>query len=207
MKQFTGLLGIILLASSFVLSPNALKELQIGDQAPDFTLRGVNGKNYSLSTNAPYVKGFIITFTCNNCPYSQMYEDRLIALHRKYAGTYPVIAINPSDPLVDNNESFEAMISKARKKSFPFPYLKDDHQQIYPLYGAARTPHVFLVDNSLMIRYIGAIDDNAQDANAVRSRYLEDAIIALEEGQEPNPSYTKAIGCKIKTRNYSHVSY
>lgn len=208
MKQFTALLGIILLSCSFVLSPNApLKELQIGDTAPDFTLQDVKGNYFTLSAHAPYVNGFIITFTSNNCPYSQMYEDRLIDLQKKYGASYPVIAINPNDEGMDPSESLRDMAKKAGIKGFNFPYLKDTNQQIYPLYGATRTPHVFLVDNTMMIRYIGAIDDNAQDASLVRKHYLEDAIMALEKGNEPNPSYTKAIGCKIKSRTYSHYSY
>ena len=51
-----------------------------------------------------------------------------------------------------------------------------------------------------MLRYHGAIDDNAQDAVAVEVNYVEKAIAALQAGQQPDPADVKAIGCSIKTR-------
>jgi len=50
----------------------------------------------------------------------------------------------------------------------------------------------------LEVAYIGAIDDNSQDASAVKEKYVENAIAALIKGEKPNPSQTKAIGCTIK---------
>ena len=129
-----------------------------------------------------------------------MYEDRLIDLHNRYAAKgWPVIAINPNDPAAKAGDSYQEMIVRAEEKGFDFPYLFDDGQKVYPQYGATRTPHVFLLDNTRKVRYIGAIDDSAQDAESVTETYLEDAIAAVEAGKEPNPSFTKAIGCSIKT--------
>ena len=174
--------------------------LAVGDIAPDFRLKGVDGKKYSLK-DFTEAKGFILTFTCNHCPFAVMYEDRIISLHNKYAPLgYPVIAINPNDPDVQPEDSFENMIVRAREKNFPFVYLFDDGQEIYPQYGAERTPHVFLLDKSRKVRYIGAIDDNARDASMVNNKYVENAIAALERGEEPSPAFTKAIGCTIKTQ-------
>ena len=76
----------------------------------------------------------------------------------------------------------------------------DEGQKIYPQYGATKTPHVFLLDKNLVVKYIGAIDDNADDASAVKERYLENAIAALESGKDPSPALTKAIGCSIKAK-------
>ncbi len=170
----------------------------VGDKATDFNLKGVDGKMYSMSAMKD-AKGFIVTFTCNHCPYSVMYEDRLIDLHKKYAAEgYPVIAINPNDPVVQPEDSYEKMKVRATEKSFPFVYLFDEGQQVYPKYGATRTPHVFLLDNEMTVQYIGAIDDNARDSKAVKAKYLEDAIEALKKGGKPDPNFTKAIGCSIK---------
>ena len=128
-----------------------------------------------------------------------MYEDRLNMLHSKYAGQgYPVLAINPNDPEVKPEDSFENMGVRAKEKGFEFAYLFDDGQKIYPQYGATKTPHVFLIDNEMTVKYIGSIDDNPQDADAVTKRYLEDAISALEAGNDPDPNFTKAVGCSIK---------
>lgn len=179
--------------------------LEVGDMAPDFDLQNVDGNMVSLvsilNDETGAVKGCILTFTCNSCPYAVMYEDRLIALHQKYAPMgYPVVAINPNDPEVKPDDSFEAMKVRTEEKGFPFAYLFDEGQKVYPQYGATKTPHVFLVGEGRKVRYIGAIDNNPQDADAVTKRYLEEAIAALEEGRDPDPDFTKAVGCSIKTK-------
>lgn len=203
MKRF---LPVLLLAvlGAFTLASVAQKQdadgLKVGDIAPDFKLKGVDGKMYSLDSY-PDAKGYIVTFTCNHCPFSVMYEDRLIALHNKYASQgYPVIAINPNDPEVQPEDGFDKMVVRAQEKAFPFAYLLDEGQKIYPQYGAERTPHVFLLDKSRKVHYIGAIDDSARDASAVTTPYVENAIAAMEMGKEPEPSFTKAVGCTIKTK-------
>ena len=177
-----------------------LDGVQVGDKAPEFKLKDVSGEMFSFDSY-PDAKGFIVTFTCNHCPFAVMYEDRLIELHNTYADRgYPVIAINPNDPDVQPEDSFEKMQERAKEKGFPFVYLFDEAQDVYPEYGAERTPHVFLVDNERVVRYIGAIDDNARDASSVSERYVENAIMALEKGTDPDPDFTRAIGCSIKTK-------
>lgn len=171
---------------------------QVGDKAADFKLKNVDGTMMSLA-DVKDAKGYIITFTCNHCPYSVLYEDRLIELHNEYAAKgYPVIAINPNDPAAQPGDGFEDMQVRAKEKGFPFAYLFDDGQKVYPKFGATRTPHVFLLDKDMVVQYIGAIDDNAKDADAVKTHYVKDAIEALEAGNTPDPSFTKAIGCSIK---------
>jgi len=180
--------------------PLMTKAVKVGDRAPEFKLKNVKGETISFDSYKD-AKGYIITFTCNHCPYAIMYEDRLIALHKKYAPLgYPVIAINPNDPKIQPADSYEAMQERAEEKDFPFEYLFDEGQKVYPQYGAERTPHIFLVDKKKKVRYIGAIDDNAQDAEAVKVKYLENAITALQKGKKPDPDFTKAIGCTIKAK-------
>ena len=197
-----------LLLSLFVLSSlnaqsdyNFKKGLSIGDVATDFSLKNVDGEMVSLE-GIEGAKGYIVIFTCNHCPYAVMYEDRLNALNEKYAPLgYPVIAINPNDPDVKPGDSYENMIVRAKEKNFNFPYLFDEGQNIYPLYGAKKTPHVFLLDGNRVVRYIGAIDDNPRDAENVEIRYLENAIDALRANRNIDPEVTKAIGCSIKTKS------
>jgi peroxiredoxin len=173
---------------------------QIGDKAADFSLKATDGKMISMSS-FPKAKGYIIVFTCNHCPYAVMYEDRLNDLTKKYTSKgYQVIATNPNDPAVKPDDSYDKMIVRAKEKSFSFPYLFDEGQQIYPKFGATKTPHVFLLNQDKIVKYIGAIDNNAEDANAVTEFYLENAISALENGKDPNPATTKAIGCSIKVK-------
>ncbi len=179
--------------------------VSVGDTAPDFNLKNVDGEMVSFASitneDGSATKGYILTFTCNTCPYAVMYEDRLIALHNKYAPRgWPVVAIMPNDPDVKPGDSFDAMKVRSEEKEFPFAYLYDDGQKVYPQYGATKTPHIFLVDNTRKVRYIGAIDNNPQDADAVTKHYLEGAIAAVEAGNEPDPDYTKAVGCSIKVK-------
>ena len=171
-----------------------------GDKAEDFKLKSVDGKMYSMSDYKD-AKGFIVVFTCNHCPFAKKYEDRIIALANKYKPQgYILLAINPNDPKVQPEDSYALMQKRAKEKGFGFPYLFDDGQKVYPKYGATKTPHAFLLDKNLTVKYVGAIDDNVEDANDVKEKYLENAIAALENKKNPSPSVTKAIGCSIKTK-------
>ena len=146
-------------------------------------------------------KGFIVVFTCNHCPFAVKYEDRINDLAKKYKSKgYILLAINPNDPAVQAEDSYELMKVRAKEKGFAFPYLFDEGQKIYPQYGATKTPHVFLLDKNRIVKYIGAIDDNVDSANDVKEKYLENAIAALERGKTPSPETTKAIGCSIKAK-------
>ena len=173
----------------------------IGDTAADFSLKNIDGNMMSLSSIED-AKGYVVVFTCNHCPYAVMYEDRLIELHNKYAPLgYPVVAIMPNDVTVKPEDSFENMQARAEEKGFTFPYLYDDGQKIYPQFGALKTPHVYLLDSDLTVKYMGAIDDSPRDASEVEEKFLEDAIISLQNGKTPDPAVTKAIGCSIKTKS------
>lgn len=170
----------------------------IGDKATDFKLKNVDGNYFSLS-DIKNAKGYIVVFTCNECPFAKMYEDRLIELHNNFAPKgYSVVAINPNVSNENTKESFNAMQQRAKDKKFPYVYLADDEHTIFPKYGAVRTPHVFLLDNKRKVQYIGTIDDNARRANDVKVKYVENAINALEKGEKPTPNITKAIGCPVK---------
>ena len=176
----------------------------VGDKATDFKLKNVDGKIVSLSDYKD-AKGFIVIFTCNHCPFAKAYEDRIIALNTKYASQgYPVIAINPNDPTQVEEDSYANMQARAKAKNYQFPYLMDETQNIAHAYGAAHTPHVFILQKSgsdLVVKYIGAIDDNSDDPSAVKQKYVENAVDNLLAGKPVNPSSTKAIGCSIKWKS------
>jgi peroxiredoxin len=176
----------------------------VGDTVADFRLKNVDGKMVALSDYKD-VKGVIVIFDCNTCPYSKAYNDRILALHDKYAPQgFPVIAIQPNDPAISPGDSFDEMKKQAEKKKYKFPYLFDETQQVARAFGATNTPHVFLLKkdgSTFKVAYIGAIDDNSRDASAVTKRYVEDAIEAIKNNTTPPTTKTKAIGCTIKWRN------
>lgn len=201
MKKVALMFTMLLVAGTLMMSTTiADPGLKVGDTAPDFRLKNIDGKMVSLQ-DFKKAKGFIVTFTCNTCPYAVMYEDRLIELNKKMSAKgYPVIAIQPNDPAMSSGDSFSKMQQRAKDKKFSFPYLLDEGQQVFPKYGATRTPHIFVLDKTLKVRYIGAIDDNSQDETAVTRKYVEEAIAAIDAGKEPETTFTKAVGCGIKVK-------
>ncbi len=202
MKTFVKYLSTLIITSLALTSAFA-QGYKVGDEATDFKLKNIDGKMVSLGDYKD-AKGIIVIFTCNHCPYAVAYEDRIIALDKKYKALgYPVIAINPNDPEVQPQDSFELMKERAKSKGFTFPYLIDEGQKIYPKYGAQRTPHVYILKKEgkkNIVKYIGAIDNNYKNANDADQKYVENALDALIKGQEPEVKSTVAIGCTIKTK-------
>ncbi|MGI4872957.1 MAG: thioredoxin family protein [Janthinobacterium lividum] len=201
MKKILLLLALFsLLLSSFALRPLA-GGYKVGDKIADFKLKNVDGKQVSLATNKA-AKGYIVVFTCNTCPYAKAYEDRIIALNTKYAPMgFPVVAINPNDPAVAPGDSYAAMQSRAKEHKYAFPYLQDETQQVAHTFGATHTPHLYVVSrqgSDFVVSYIGAIDDNSEDAKLVKTKYLENAMTDIIAGKPAATNTTQAIGCTIK---------
>lgn len=172
--------------------------LPIGEKGPDFDLPGVDGKRHSLNKFNDY-KLLVVIFTCNHCPYVQAYEDRFIAIQQKFSKrALSLIAINSNEIKTHPEDDFPHMVIRSKEKGFNFPYLRDEDQKIAETYGAHYTPEIFLLDEERCLRYTGRIDDSWQDASAVRSHDLSDAIESLLSGQQVKTTETHAIGCTIK---------
>lgn len=190
---------------SFSLISDKADGLAVGDMAADFSLKNVNGKMVSLGTDGA-AKGYILVFTCNTCPYANMYEERIIDLHNKYAAQgYSVLAIQPNDTDKSPGDSFENMQARSKEKAYPFPYLIDETQEVTKAYGATNTPQVYVLkkvsDNNFRVEYIGAIDNNSRNASAASKHYVQEAVDNLIAGSEISTKSTKAIGCTIKWGN------
>lgn len=198
MPLFVKTIALILIVS-YNYSPPAT--YQVGDEVADFTLKNVDGKLVSLS-NFPSAKGFVLVCTSNRCPVAKAYEDRLIALNEKYAiQGYPLILINPNDPLAYAAESFEKMQQLAESKRFTFPYLQDIDGKVAGTFGATRTPEAFVLHieaRKIILRYTGQIDDNAHDSKGTTRNYVREAIESLQRNEPIKIPSTKAIGCGIK---------
>jgi len=196
LKIFALLLVGILVAGSPVKMGH-----EVGDEATSFDLKNIDGKTISLKDYMDE-EGVILVFTCNTCPYSKMYEQRIIDLQTAYADKgFPVVAINPNDPMKSSGDSFDEMVNLAKEKNYNFPYLYDADQSIAKAYGATNTPHVYLLNNNkgkFYVSYIGAIDNNARNGADADKKYVESAIDALKQGKDIKETSTKAIGCAIK---------
>lgn len=200
----TMLLNLLMILSLEVYAQNGYK---VGDLAEDFQLKNVDGQMVSLQSKTD-AKGFILVFTCNTCPISQAYQDRVEELHRSFAKSgYPVIAINTNDPVASPGDSFSNMQIRAKQKGFSYAYLEDPDQVYTKKYGAAKTPHVFILQKNnkgLEVIYTGAIDNDTEQVDPNRTDYVKLAINALQLGKKPEISSTKAVGCSIKWKKVSN---
>ena len=185
-------LGIQVLPSAL-----ASDELGIGTKGPSFNLKGTDGKMHALESVAG-PKGTAVIFTCNECPFSKGYEDRLIALAKTYeAQGVGFVAINANDPKIVPGDGFEFMVKRAQQKNFPYPYVVDETQAIASAYGARVTPHIFLLDAQGKLVYRGRVDDSLEQ-DKVKSRDFADALDALVAGKPVQVAETKAFGCGVK---------
>ncbi|WP_244215915.1 redoxin family protein [Pedobacter kyonggii] len=135
-------------------------------------------------------------------PWQKLIKTVSRALNATYAAKgYPVVAINPNDAGAVPDESFQKMQALASEKKFSFPYLLDPDHVVTKQFGATRTPHVFVLnktDKGNVVEYIGAIDNDPEEANSTKVEYVKNAVNELSIGKKPAIASTKAVGCGIK---------
>jgi peroxiredoxin len=171
--------------------------LNVGDAAPEWKdLPGIDGKKHSLA-DLKDKDVVVLFFTCNSCDVATEYEDRIIAVAKKYAGPQgkaAFVAVNVNKIPADAPAELK---KRAEAKKFPFVYLHDDTQKIAKAYGATFTPEFFVLDKQRKIAYMGGLDDNS-NAEIAKNKYLETALDAVLAGKKPTTSETVAIGCMIR---------
>ena len=206
--RFLIILLLLLAFTNFSVLAEDHPTLPIGSKAPAFSLKGVDGKTYTLASFSKY-KLLVIIFTCNHCPTAQAYEERLIQLTKDYTlKGVGIVAVSPNDPLSvrldelgysDMNDSFIEMKLRAKQKKFNFPYLYDgDKQAMAKAYGPVVTPHVFIFDKERILRYQGRIDDVEKPTGTPTSFDTRNAIEELLLKKDVTVKTTKVFGCSIK---------
>ncbi len=184
----------------------------IGTHAPDFELPGIDeGKAnqtvqvYHLGRYLAQEQAVCAVFMSNQCPYVRQYIDRLKQIQADFEGQgATLIGINPNDAAVDPQEGWESMKTFAAEQQLNFPYLRDANQDVARTFGASKTPEVFLLDKQGIIRYHGAIDDNASNPTAVTTSYLRQALAEVLAGQAITVSQTVVVGTPLKWRHSEH---
>ncbi|MGK6350076.1 redoxin domain-containing protein [Parapedobacter sp. DT-150] len=212
MKSFKKILLFLALFAAAVPAANAddPKPLPIGSKAPDFSLKGVDDKTYTLESFKD-AKLLVVIFTCNHCPTAQAYEDRIMELTATYQPKgVQVIAISPnSDAAIrldelgytDLSDSFEEMKMRYQDKGYNFPYLYDgENQQVSTQYGPATTPHAFVFDQERLLRYVGRIDDDEHIGKA-KTHDLRNAVDELLAGKPVSTPTTRTFGCSVKWKS------
>lgn len=209
---FAVALSVLLAGPLAFGAEDGVHDLKIGDAAPDFTLPGIDGKTHRL---ADYKGGkvLMIFFTSNHCPTSHGVETRLKKLLADMTGKgLTFVAINPNHPdglsadelgYSKYNDGFDDMKKYAAEQNFDFPYLYDgETQATAKAYGCLATPHVFIFDAELKLRYKGRFDDSQYaDPATVKSPDARNAVEALLAGRPVPVPITKPHGCSTKWRS------
>lgn len=183
------------------------KTLEIGQAAPDFNLKGTDGKKYSLNSFSR-AKVLVIIFSANHCPTAQAYEDRMKDITREYKPRgveVTVISSNDNQTLslselgyTDLGDTYEDMVIRYKDKKYNFPYLYDsDDQKTALAYGPVATPHAFVFDARRKLQYEGRIDEHEKPGTG-KGEDLRNAIDAVLAGTPANPASTKVFGCSMK---------
>ncbi len=189
-------------APAFAQGGMAAPALALGSTMPmaDAKLKNVDGKDVTLAS-IKGAKGTLVVFTCNACPWAKKWEARVASIgNDALKRGIGVVAINSNDPAKNAEDGYEVMQARAKTRGMKFAYAVDGTSELARAFGANRTPEVFLFDAAGKLVYHGAIDDNADDAKAVKAAYLKDAVAAVAAGKKVAMAETKAMGCSIKFR-------
>jgi peroxiredoxin len=174
-------------------------ELRTGDLAPPLELPDTQGEVHTLPMPGE-VAATVVVWTCNHCPYALAWHDRIVAAANDYAPrSVRFLAINSNDAERYPADSPEAMRERVESEDWPFPYLHDATQETAQAYGAAVTPHLFVLDSDLRLRYEGAPDSDHRDPSQ-DARWLRDALDRVLAGEDPSPAETEPVGCSVKWR-------
>ncbi len=179
-------------------TPSAMVEL--GRQAPDFTLPDVvAGKAVSRSDVAG-PKGMLVMFVCRHCPFVKHVQHELASIGRDYAGTgIGIVAISSNDPASFPDDRPESLAEQAREVGFVFPYLYDESQQVAKAYDAQCTPDFFLYDRGARLVYRGQLDGSRPGNGVpVTGQDLRAALDAVAADRPVPPDQRPSLGCNIK---------
>ncbi len=181
--------------------------LAVGDPAPGFELRGVDGADHALADLE--TTAVLVVFTCNHCPYAVAKFDELNHLAATY-DDLTVVGINPNDETEYPEDSFERMIEYVEAGRIAYDaYLRDETGDVARAYGAVCTPDPFLLaadeaaPSGYRLAYHGRLDDALDPDDEPERFHAREAVEAVLAGEavsfadEDLPSR----GCSIKWRD------
>ncbi|HVG09112.1 MAG TPA: redoxin domain-containing protein [Thermoanaerobaculia bacterium] len=195
MKKIT-LTMLLLLA---LTAGPALAGGAVGETAPAFQLKDLNGKTHSL---ADYKGKVVVLEWLNpNCPFSDRHarEKTMSSLSRKY-GSVVWLGINSTN--ADHRDFLQPADHKAwaQKNGVDYTVLYDETGKVGKAYDAKTTPHMFIVDEQGKIAYNGAIDDDpsGRKDKTQRVNFVNGGLVAELAGKKVDPAATKPYGCSVK---------
>jgi cytochrome oxidase Cu insertion factor (SCO1/SenC/PrrC family) len=178
-------------------------KLELGMPMPEAKtlLTDISGKEITLES-AVLENGLLVMFTCNTCPYVLKNQSRTIEVCRlAQKKNIGVVLLNSNEASRKGADSYEQMKDYAKNQGFEWMYAVDKNSALADAFDANRTPECFLFNNSQLLVYHGAIDDNPQDAAQVSRKHLAIAVEELAAGRPVSIPETKSVGCGIKRMN------
>jgi len=201
------LLALSFLAAASCINSQDMKAIKVGDKAPltDRSMNDVSGSPLTLE-DVTDEKGLLVIFSCNTCPFvigngtkSEGWEARYNELFTlAEENGIGMVLVNSNEAKRNQGDSMEDMKAHAESQHYRSKYLIDNNHVLADAFGAMRTPHVYLFNADMELVYMGAIDDNANEAKDVKASYLKDALAALGMDEVIKVSETPAMGCSIK---------
>ena len=172
--------------------------LEIGEQAPDFTLPATDGNTYSLA-DFEDADVLVIFFTCNHCPYVLGSDEVTRRTAEKYADRgVKFVAINANSANTNPDDDFAHMVTRMAEQQFPWLYLYDQSQAVALAYGALRTPHFYVFDRERTLVYTGRGVDNPRETDKMTVNDLDNALAEVTAGKPVSTPLTNPIGCNVK---------
>ena len=173
--------------------------LKTGQKAPDFNLKNIDGKMYSLKSFVDR-ELLLVVFICNHCPFVHAKLDDMKALQDKFNTKLQVVGINSNDPNYEG-EGYENMKRFARERKVNFPYLFDETQEVAKAYGAVCTPDPFLFNTARKLVFHGRINDAMEPEAKPNVPVMENNVRKLLNGEMIEKDFDPSIGCSIKWKS------
>jgi peroxiredoxin len=166
----------------------------LGRNIPPFSATAVDNTTFQLADSKQRV--LVVAFLGVECPLANLYYPRLVELAQKYKGkSVGFIAVNSNA-----QDTLDDVHKQARLNRATFPVLKDAGNTVARLFGAERTPEVFVLDADRAVRYHGMIDDQygyRQRRSQPTKNYVVDAVDALLASRTVSVAETPLQGCHI----------
>jgi len=170
--------------------------LKTGDNAPEFTLKGVDDKMHSLDDYSK--KGLLVIFMCNHCPFVKAKIEAIKEIHDKFRDEISIVGINSNDSVKYPDDDFNSMKAVAEEKGLEIDYLVDETQEIAKKYGAVCTPDPFLFDSEKKLVFHGRIDDAMNPDAVANEKVMINNIEKFLNGEKIEKDFDPSIGCSIK---------
>lgn len=172
--------------------------LELGATAPDFSVAGTDGKNYSLA-DFESASTLVVFFTCNHCPFVVGSDEVTRATAEKFQDKgVAFIGINSNSEKTNPTDDFDQMVLRMKEHNFPWIYARDASQEVAQAYGALRTPHFYVFDADRKLVYCGRGVDQPRDTSKMQVNDLEKALAEITAGQSVSVPLTNPIGCNVK---------